>query len=548
MDAATDGPLPDTAIPETGADVVSDAIPDTVVTTLCPEEPPSLGNGCAVPGQVCAYATGEKGPCDDAGQNDRVAWRCQDGGWLEIARCVKWSACPGDPPAIGDPCDGDTTGLDCFYSADDVCAPSSIAQCDGVQWQHVNACPHRSVPGAFSLVHTEPSVDLTAVTHPQQQVSYPAVALAGTQMLMTYSVSAGMLPDHGTYGHFLQTAVPSQASPYSPSDDDLWGADSVSNPCVTRSGGRFLLAWAANDGWPVHTGGVPGTYVRTVPLHEPPHSSLLVEESGSAPTAIVMQPGGGRMAYRHASEEDPSKHAASVVVLSDTGEPAPMTKETLADETSSHGFVLPVPRAFVRMERWQDGFVYAYPVTATGDAWDDSGIMVEFHESANPNGEPVKVRLTVGMPRRASVATLRDGSVVVAHRRAGDDLGPPFRLARAWADGTWEELTDPPQTGVDETLGSGPVIVPFEDGFAVAWTSMPFEAPTAEGWPRAFVRVGGDLSYEQWWSSSAVMGLGPSDLIALSYGVVDRSLHLAWSRNTGGLSTIERQRLVVLPH
>jgi len=541
-DANADAPSPDA-----GVDASLDAPSDVVVTSACPAAPPDLGADCGVPGQVCAYATGKVGPCDDVGLDDRVAWRCEDGAWLEIARCVDWGDCPGDPPAAGDPCLIATTGLDCFYSSDDVCAASSIAQCDGVRWQHVNACPARSVPSGFVLISSGPAGELTAVTHPEQQLAYPAMALAGTQMLMTYSLSAGYLPDHGIYGHLVQTAAPKQASLFTPTPSELLGIDAISNPRVTNLAGRFMMAWAANDGWPVHTDGVPGTYVRTVPLHEPPYSSPLVDEAGSAPTSLAMQPDGGRIAYRFPAPSDPSRYAAAVVVLSDSGEPAPLTKVTLADETVSEWFAPPVPNAFVRVEPWREGFVYAYPATASGDLWDDSGLIFSFFSTVDYVEEPQTVRVTVGMPRRANIATLADGSVVAAYV-SEVEYGPLFRLVRVWADGSWEELLDPPQPGVEETLGSGPVVAPFEDGFAVAWTSMPIESPSAMGWPRVLVRTGAELSNEVMWGGDVVQGLTPSDAIALAYGRVDRTLHLAWSRDTTGLATLDRQRLVLRPY
>jgi hypothetical protein len=236
-----------------------------------------------------------------------------------------------------------------------------------------------------------------------------------------------------------------------------------------------------------------------------------------------------------------------VVVLSDSGEPAPLTKVTLVDETVSEWFAPPVPNAFVRVEPWREGFVYAHPAIASGDLWDDSGLMLSFFSTVEFDEEPQTVRVTVGMPRRATIATLADGSVVAAYVPEVE-YGPTFRLVRVWADGSWEELFDPPQPGAEEMLGSGPVVAPFEDGFAVAWTSMPIESPGQMGWPRVLVRTGEQLSNEVMWGGDAVLGLTPSDAIAMTYGRVDRTLHLAWSRDTTGLATLDRQRLVLRPY
>ncbi len=542
LDAVTDTTWPDGTLP--------DVIADAVVVTSCADLPPVLNEACAVPGHVCAYALGKQGPCDDVGTADRVGWRCEPSGWLEIARCVEWGACPPTPPADGDACDESVLGLDCYYSSDEGCERGSIAQCDGMRWWHVNACPDRDVPDGFVLVSSLTEPDLTAVAHAEQQVTQPSLAVAGTQLLMAYYVSAGYLQDHGIHGHVVQTSAPVQTAPYYTTSTDLLGHDAVSNPRVTYAEGRFILSWGANDGWPVHTNGVPGLYVRTVPLHDPPYSSPLVDEGGGAPTGLVMQPEGGRVAYRY-SVVGTGKYAAAVVVLDSKGAPAPLTKVTLADETVSTGFALPVPVAFVRIAPWEKGFAYLFPVTASGDVWDDSGLMVQFHDSAkNPTEDPPVVRLTVGMPRRAGIATLRDGSVVVAYAKVDTEPeGPPlFRLLRVRPTGEWDPLPDPPQPALGEDLGAGPVIVPFEDGFGVGWTSIPAESPGPVAWPRVMVRTGEALDHEEMWVGDAVQGMQPSDAIALAYGRVDRTLHVAWTRSSTGLSTIERQRLIVRPN
>jgi hypothetical protein len=332
------------------------------------------------------------------------------------------------------------------------------------------------------------------------------------------------------------------------SGQEVLGIDAVSDPRVTHRAGMFTLTWAANDGWPVHTSGVPGLYLRNVPLHDPPYSSPLVDTAGSAPTALVMQAGGGRLAYRYPVPGMENLHAAAVVVLSEKGEPAPLTKVTLADESVSEWFAPPVPNAFLRIARWQQGFVYAFPVIASGDLWDDSGIRLFFYATADAYEDPASLRLTVGMPRRASVTALSDGSVVVAYAIVDTmpEGGPAFRLVQAWSDGTWVELPDPPQPAAGETLGSGPVVVPFEDGFAVGWTSVPLESPGAVAWPRVMVRSGSALAYEAMWAGDPVQGMTPSDRLDLAWGSVDRTLHVAWERS-GALSVIERQRLVVRP-
>lgn len=77
---------------------------------------------------------------------------------------------------------------------------------------------------------------------------------------------------------------------------------------------------------------------------------------------------------------------------------------------------------------------------------------------------------------------------------------------------------------------------------------MPIESPSAMGWPRVLVRTGAELSNEVMWGGDVVQGLTPSDAITLAYGRADRTLHLAWSRDTTGLATLDRQRLVLRPY
>jgi hypothetical protein len=257
-----------------------------------------------------------------------------------------------------------------------------------------------------------------------------------------------------------------------------------------------------------------------------------------------MQPGGGRLAYR--SDRDDSRHIASVMPLSEQGDSLLQgTKGTvLADEGESDWKLLPVPYAFVRMAAWKDGFVYAYPVRWSDDA---AGLELAFYAGVEPLEEPIIVRLPVQVPLDASVVPLRDGSVVVAYRREGDpEGGVPFRLVQVWVDGTWSELEDPPQFG-DERLGFGPVATPFEGGFAVAWTSLPSGSSAVVGSPRVLVQVGEGLSTRVMWGGDEVQGLLASDWLALEFGRVDRTLHLAWSRSDGKRRVIDRQRLIVRP-
>ncbi len=137
--------------------------------------------------------------------------------------------------------------------------------------------------------------------------------------------------------------------------------------------------------------------------------------------------------------------------------------------------------------------------------------------------------------------------MVVAYTKVGTDpdLLPLFRLVRERPDTSWEELDDLPQRATEEVFGAGPVIVNFEDGFAVEWTSVPVESPLAMAWPRVMARTGKTLANEAMWVGDAVQGMTLSNSIALGSGGVDRRLHMAWTQSLQALSTIERQLLVV---
>ena len=531
----------DGGLNDASSDGSADQRRDAAVPTTCPAWPPMTGEGCAVLGQVCGYFTGKAGSCDDVGLEDRVAWRCEDTGWLEIARCVSWADCPDEAPAQNSPCSEPQTGLDCFYSSSD-CASSSIAQCDGVRWNHVNACPSRVKPEAFQLVATQPEGALAAVEHTDRSVTLPSIALAGTQMLMAYrAASALMQQEHAINGHFLQTAAPVQSVLHVSSDADLMGENAISNPQVVCHAGRFMLAWGAL--WWASSPIIHGAYTRTIPRDGQPEAAHEAAwGQGVEVTSLTMQPGGGRLAYR--SDRDDGRHIASVMPISEQGDSLwPKTEGmVLADEGESD-WNLPVPYAFVRTAAWKDGFVHAYPFRWS----DDAGLALAFYSGVEPLEAPNIVRLPVQVPLDASVVPLRDGSVVVAYRREGDpEGGVPFHLVQVWVDGTWSELEDPPQFG-DERLGFGPVATPFEGGFAVAWTSLSSGSSAVVGSPRVLVQVGEGLSTRVMWAGDEVQGLLASDWLALEFGRVDRTLHLAWSRASGKWRVIDRQRLIVRP-
>lgn len=532
--ASQPAPSPgDSGVPkESGADANpgSDAMPadasDATPLPGCPAKMPSLASECPIEGQICAYKTGKTGPCDDNGTHDQTPWRCEDGRWLEIGRCLEWGECPAEPPADGTPCS--TPGLDCFYSRDN-CAAESLIQCGGPIWQHVNACKPRSVHECIGLVQ---AYEVDAVLAPElgKDLSMPVVALAGTQALVAFLRGGGDTPDHDIYATLLQTAVPSMAQTFNAAGFKV-GRDAISNPVVAFGRNRFVVAWGANDGWPTGTSGVPGLFARRMMLDEQPGEDVLIDPAGIAPSGLALDLEDGWLGYRIQAPSNDSKYAAIALALGTSEAPDPGTKQIVADETKSEWFAPPVPNALARVAGYAGGFQVAFPAIASGDAWDDSGIIVQFY-TGWLHTPAASVRASVGLPDRLSLAALRDGSAIVAFTRPGegsDPAAPPFHLVHVQQENKYEQLPDPNPDGA--LLAFGPRIVAAEEGFALVWTTTDPNAPN----PSATLHlqlVGPDGSY----GSGITRSLAPLSAdgrIDVAYGRTDRSLHVVWSPESG---------------
>jgi hypothetical protein len=204
-----------------------------------------------------------------------------------------------------------------------------------------------------------------------------------------------------------------------------------------------------------------------------------------------------------------------------------------------------VPHATIAIARWKQGVVAAVPVTASGDSWDDSGIMVGFFASPDATWPPTNTtRIVVGMPERISLAPLPDGSVVVAYGKTPTES--LFGAVRVTEDGEQTFLGRPslPHDGYTN-LGAGPLVTAFDDGVAIAWTS--FGTPN-----QSVVRLRLALSDGYSWINDGVAydrenyGMRPDSTFALGASDVDRALHLAWEvPGTGAIGpVIRRQRFV----
>ncbi len=518
----------------------------------CPDEPPTLAAGCPIEGQICAYTGAKQGPCSDVGFSDRVAWRCELGRWLEVAHCADREGCPESVPAQGTPCSPTWHGLDCFYSADR-CEPRSLAQCAGSGWRWRNDCGQRSLAEGCLLTGTLSQNAELRAEHGSQHVSSPEAAFAGTQMSLALSLSGGSEPDHAIHGALLQTAAPKQHSVFTPDALSLLGRDAITSPRLAFARDRFVLGWGANDGWPVHVNGQPGSFVRSWPLHSSPQTDRLVDADGYGFFSVTMSPQLGAVIYAKPTAIGELTKQAVLMELDGSDIPQPATALVLSDETAGGGMIPPVPNAVARVVTRGEGFAVGATVPATGDFWDDSGVALWLGDELPSSGAPPTARITgAGAPRTFAMVALRDGTVIVAAKYYKDDLsGPPFMLYRLRPDGTVLELPPPPDHG--QLSDSSPRLVALDDGFAMAWLSYPAESPGPVSVLRVAVRAADGqpaphfADYER-----TVVGMWPSNDFDLFGAPVDSTLHLLWAtfaEQTGpsSLDRIFHQRLICEP-
>jgi len=195
----------------------------------------------------------------------------------------------------------------------------------------------------------------------------------------------------------------------------------------------------------------------------------------------------------------------------------------------------PIPNATARPVRIPgSGHAIAYPAPASGDLWDDSGVVVDFMEGSSVKAH---VRATVGLPDRVSAAALADGAVAIAYTlAAGNADGSLFRLAIVRADQSVIGLPSP-QAGYD-TLGWGPKLISMDDGFIAAWTSAPQESP---GYVVTLHIAAWDTDGSQGASVEQVFpGMPPSETFDVAYSKEDRSLHAVWSPVWGSPDPMDR--------
>jgi hypothetical protein len=237
------------------------------------------------------------------------------------------------------------------------------------------------------------------------------------------------------------------------------------------------------------------------------------------------------LGYRSPAPSDPTKYAATRIALGVDEAPIGSTSLIVADESKSDWFALPVPNATARVARHLGGTVIAFPATASGDLWDDSGIVVEFFAPGAQQSK-ARVRATVGLPQRLSVAALRDGSAMIAYTLVGQESDPlaiPFHMARVYADGKHEQLPDPMTDG--QMIAFGPKVVAAQDGVALLWTTQDPNAPNPTS-TMYVALVGPDGSYAAQ-TTRTLSAVGSNERFDLAYSDVDRAVHVVWSPVSG---------------
>jgi hypothetical protein len=258
-----------------------------------------------------------------------------------------------------------------------------------------------------------------------------------------------------------------------------------------------------------------------------------------------VRPGVGWLASRYpVVGPNGSAHAVALAGLGPTNQT--VSRTVIADEAAElPWFATPVPVALARIAPREHGFVVAAPVPATGDVWDDSGVAIHWLADAEPRFEPTStVRMAVSLPTRLSIAVLEDDSVVVAYRGQWDGAPPStplFRMERVTADGTRTKVSTIQTCGGDP-LGAGPIVVPFDRGYAVGWTTVAGGAASGTLHVQLYK---GTHNTRKMHLEQTISGLRTSDRLALAYAETDRSLHVAFSlQDSNGWSRIHRTRLI----
>jgi hypothetical protein len=520
---------PDTTPPPPGVDA---SIPPPARD--CPTDLPRNGSACPIVGAMCTYVRAKFGPCSDSGSNDQLAYRCDDTGWLEIARCVDATRCPKDPPRPGDACT--TEGLDCFYDAPTSCPANAIMQCAEGRFVAVNRCA-KGVRDDGPLIATLKDDRRLVIDGGSFPVGSLGAAIAGTQLMIGALVRPA--PHQAGHRFLVQTAVPTMPMRFSPGSESFFMGEVVAAPRLAFFRDRFLFAYPVSD----EADAIPGVMTQTVPLEGTKGTGTLVDGMGNEVGDVAIGNGEGAfVAFRALIGDASTAHASYSLALDLDGKPRG-ERTSLADESKHSPFGVPVPHAFAHVSRWKGGYVFVAPTPATGDLWDDSGVGVWFAPlSATKLDEKPKTIVAIGN-QDVSIVALSDGSAVIAYPNDPRDTArASFHLVRVMPDGSQIKL--PPETSERVDSPVVPALAAHEDGFAMAWiaalaspadgTIMHVSVRTADG-------LGPSSSVLRW----PVDAADPKSRPELVYAPVDGTLHVLWTE--GSPSRVYRERITIPP-
>ncbi|MEO7092151.1 MAG: hypothetical protein ABI175_02795 [Polyangiales bacterium] len=525
VDAA---PTLDTASPP-GIDA---AIPPTARD--CPPDLPKNGSACGSVGAMCTYSRGKFGPCSDVGTNNQLAYRCEDTGWLEVARCIDRTSCPSTRPRAGEPCTQE--GLDCFYDAPTSCVEDALMQCAGGRFLAVNRCG-ATARGDGPLLATLKDERRLMIDGGAFPVGSLGAAMAGTQLMVGALVRP--TPHQAAHRFLAQTAVPRMPARFSPSSDSFVMGEVVAPPRLDFFRDRFLLAYPVSD----EADAVPGLVTQVVPLDGSKGSSRLVDMTGvEVGDVAIAGPEGAFVTFRGWLKDSAPAHGATALALDLEGK-AIGAPTMLANELAHTPFGVPVKRAYAHVARWKGGYVFVAPTPATGDLWDDSGVGIWFAPlGATRIDDKPKTIVAIG-DQDVALTALSDGSAVIAYASDPRAPGPAtFHLLRIMPDGS--QVILPPETSERVDAPVVPALVAREDGFALAWIASvpsPADGVVMHVALRTRDGLGGPASVLRW----PIEGADPTSRPELLYAPIDGTLHVLWTE--GSPSRVYRERLTCPP-
>jgi hypothetical protein len=217
--------------------------------------------------------------------------------------------------------------------------------------------------------------------------------------------------------------------------------------------------------------------------------------------------------------------------------------ESLASERAPGPGIEPLHHAWAAVSKWGDGFALVASVGASGDLFDDSGILAWFVSDPSATSLPKPVRMNLGQSNGGDVVGLSDGSIVVAYMPETSPPRAPYALVKVTPDGTVKALPAA-DLGV-AIMPSPPRLAPFEAGFVLVYSA---QTATAPDYVPGFLTIKPhDAAGEEIVSGviEDAIDLRNDDPIAVAFSAADRALHVAWSTTEpDGRVRVMHQRFV----